>query len=406
MIDKLEILNFQAHKASTIEFSPNLTAILGTNNHGKSAILKALHKVIRNSPDGNSFIRDYSDKMELTLYNDNHIVKLIVDKSKSAEKGNAYEVDGLEFVKFGRNNIPREVRDVLPLSDVQTFGDVDIDMNFQQQLDGLFLITGAGLSSIRSKVLGKITGADVAQRAVQICGAKEKDLTGQVNRLKATIGDTALQLERYSDLVNHEILMSHIGLAIINYDTVKLLIDTHNNLLLSFAQIATNIANEENILDILSVDVSTNLAAAENIKLQISKINELVGIDTQILVNNEILSVDTGVSQAKLQDISNTHEILGLMRDMVEIDVQIKKQVEIRSIELHDTSPIDVLYNNYQLAFNLSIELNNIELQMDQVKEEIHTMRNEENNANLTYEMELEDIGICPTCDKPFKEHS
>ena len=58
MIKQINIKNFQSHKDSTLEFSEDVTAIVGLNNHGKSVVFRALQKCIRDIPNGTSFITD------------------------------------------------------------------------------------------------------------------------------------------------------------------------------------------------------------------------------------------------------------------------------------------------------------------------------------------------------------
>ena len=72
---KLNIKDFQSHKNSIVEFDRHVTAIIGLNNHGKSAILKALRKLVRNEPSGNAFVRNLPDTAKFTS------IKLFIDSN-------------------------------------------------------------------------------------------------------------------------------------------------------------------------------------------------------------------------------------------------------------------------------------------------------------------------------------
>ena len=74
MIKTLTISNFQSHRKSSVEFSDTVTAFVGLNNHGKSAIFRALKKLVRNEPEGVSFIRDGEAICEITLDSSDHQV--------------------------------------------------------------------------------------------------------------------------------------------------------------------------------------------------------------------------------------------------------------------------------------------------------------------------------------------
>ena len=63
MLTSLTIKNFQSHKDSTLQFSPNVNVILGHNDSGKSAIFRAIDFVVFNSLSGDSFVRHGEKKM-------------------------------------------------------------------------------------------------------------------------------------------------------------------------------------------------------------------------------------------------------------------------------------------------------------------------------------------------------
>jgi exonuclease SbcC len=134
-IKSLHIVDFQSHKNSIIEFSKNTTAIIGLNNFGKSAVLKALRKLVRNEPNGNSFVRNIPEQTDASS------IKLNMDNADTVERrvgvtakptDNMYKVnlssgDHFEFTKFHKTGIPEEVINTLGISLPQLFGDVEFD---------------------------------------------------------------------------------------------------------------------------------------------------------------------------------------------------------------------------------------------------------------------------------------
>lgn len=206
MIKSLQIKNFQSHKDSFLEFSPNVTAIVGHNNQGKSAVFRALVKVMRNDPKGDKFIMDTPKKevecqIVLETEKDRILRQIRGDNSSEA---NLYEINKKDkFVKFG-NEIPLEVREVLQISDPQMFGEVIIDLNFQHQLDDRFLVTGSGVSSIRGKVLGRTTGVDNAQRALQLVVTEKRKKMQEKLRLEKEKEETVVALLEYNKIEEKE----------------------------------------------------------------------------------------------------------------------------------------------------------------------------------------------------------
>ena len=99
MLKRIRIKNFQKHDKLDIEFSPNVTTIVGSSDSGKSAIVRALRWACLNKPNGNSFIRNGQKSVK---------VRVEVDDSKiTRTKGsaNTYELDGETFHSFNASTI-------------------------------------------------------------------------------------------------------------------------------------------------------------------------------------------------------------------------------------------------------------------------------------------------------------
>jgi DNA repair ATPase RecN len=58
MLDRIQITDFQCHDKLRIKFDPQITAIVGPSDTGKSAVIRALKWVATNRPRGVGFIRD------------------------------------------------------------------------------------------------------------------------------------------------------------------------------------------------------------------------------------------------------------------------------------------------------------------------------------------------------------
>lgn len=170
MIRSIHIKNFQAYADTVLELSPAVTVITGESDQGKTSILRALRKILRNVPTGDFFIRwNQSGNCEIEIDVDGVKIRRIVGKKNV----NIYEIDGLPFKNFGIS-IPEEVRLALKIADIQTFEKDKIDLNIRTQHEGLFLVGGTGVESLRGRIFGKITGSDQINRAVTFLNAKLK----------------------------------------------------------------------------------------------------------------------------------------------------------------------------------------------------------------------------------------
>lgn len=198
MLKKLHIQNFQSHRDSTIEFSPYLTIIVGQNDNGKSAIFRALMKVIRNVPDGTGFVSWWKDVTEtnITLETDAGTVLRSVNPKKGTP-GNRYVVNSIEYAGFGKN-IPPDVGPIAETANPIVFGDVSLDLNFGGQHGGLFLIDDTG--SARGKVLGKIVGVDVVGRKRQIVESERQSNEREIKRVTLQVETLEKELATYPDV--------------------------------------------------------------------------------------------------------------------------------------------------------------------------------------------------------------
>lgn len=124
MLERLIIRGFQAHKKLDLTFDPGITTIVGSNDVGKSAVLRALKWVCLNdSPDGNFINWDKSEAR----------VKLFVDGSvviRTKGKSNSYQLDDDPLKSF-RLTVPTPVAQKLNVSEI----------NFQDQHDSPFWIS-------------------------------------------------------------------------------------------------------------------------------------------------------------------------------------------------------------------------------------------------------------------------
>lgn len=116
MIDRITIRNFQRHARLTINLSPGVTTLTGTNGRGKSSVLRALRWVCLNRPNGSSYIRWGADAASVSVVIDGVKVRRFRDKSN-----NCYVV-GTERYDAVANGVPDAVAAALNVSDVNFQG--------------------------------------------------------------------------------------------------------------------------------------------------------------------------------------------------------------------------------------------------------------------------------------------
>lgn len=399
MLKSLKIENFQSHTNSEIIFSPTVTSIIGLNNHGKSAIIRALKKIIRNEPEGTSFIRHGAKETKLTLVTSlGKILRQVkVDQSNDS---NLYCINDKEkFIKFGKTGIPTEVLDILDISESQTFGELVIDINFQNQFDTLFLITGQGLSSVRGKVLSKITGIDKVQRALQLAANEEKQCNQEVKRLQNEIFSLENALQKYSNLDNLFVQKDIISKTFSNYENLSNLISTYSEIYVEVKKLTSQAKVLTGFVKLIESYNLTDNAISEKVKI-LTLMRELVNLSAQINTNFLIQSLPS----PSVTVIDEKHYVYSLLRFCITTQNSLKKLQNFIDLPLIDVDNISFSYNQLNNLIYISNSLNQLENFLNIQQTAISDFEIEENSLEQTYNETLRELEICPLCGNKFKD--
>lgn len=124
MIESIDLYNFQRFKKLTVTFSPTVTTLIGDNDAGKSAVLRALRYNSMNKPRGVAHVRHGATLCSVTMKIDGRRVRRISGKK------NVYSLDGKKFKAF-RNEVPREIANLINVTEI----------NFQRQHDPVFWLS-------------------------------------------------------------------------------------------------------------------------------------------------------------------------------------------------------------------------------------------------------------------------
>lgn len=170
MIEKVELLNFQAHRKLVIDLAP-ITSIVGPSDVGKSSIIRALYWLAFNRPAGTSYRRHNTSTMSVSVTVDGIKVKRVRGKS------NRYVVAGEKLQAFA-TGVPPQVSNALQLQST----------NFQLQHDAPFWFSET--SGQVSKELNKIASLEDMDRIMSYLSSKLRQTDAEIrvveNRLQQT----------------------------------------------------------------------------------------------------------------------------------------------------------------------------------------------------------------------------
>jgi len=160
----LHLENYQAHKDTTINLTTGLNIIIGESDIGKSSILRALRKLVRDVPAGKDHINKdaTSMKLSLTVVDDNEQEFIIIREVTPSK--NLYWLDKQEFGGFGRE-IPEEIQNILEMFLIELENSEKVDLHFFDQHDTPFMVA-RGSAGIRSKLLGRIAGLHTLDKGI------------------------------------------------------------------------------------------------------------------------------------------------------------------------------------------------------------------------------------------------
>jgi exonuclease SbcC len=185
MIQTIHLRNFQKHRKLDLDLAHGVNAIVGPSDSGKTSILRALYWLRFNRPLATEVLQSWNTDEPIKVW-------VVLDdgtkvgRIKSA-KENLYFINDTEFKSFGANP-PDEILDALGVGEI----------NFHQQMDGLFLLSDTpGEVARKLNEYAELDDIDTVSKRI---GQKVRHLEGVVSNAEATIERLETQVEAYSYL--------------------------------------------------------------------------------------------------------------------------------------------------------------------------------------------------------------
>lgn len=174
MIKSVHILNFLSHKDTYLEFDPGVNVFVGSSDHGKSAVIKALKWLIQNRPLGEDFRNWDGGDVEVTMT----LEKGVTITRKKTNSENYYKINDGKPLMAGVE-VPEEIQKLLNMTDV----------NLHQQLDLPFLLTES--SGSVAKHFNKVARIDKISKT-------EKAIRSEISRVDSSIEKHKSDIEKFT----------------------------------------------------------------------------------------------------------------------------------------------------------------------------------------------------------------
>jgi len=259
MIDALILRNFQSHKKTELVFHPNINAIIGTSNSGKTAILRGLYWVIYNRPSGLSFISHWNrDKKgnavketSASIMQDGFAVQRIRNSEMNGYTIAKEETETVNTLEAIGMDVPEEVTKCLNLGEV----------NIQKQMDAPFLLSESAGEVAR--FFNKEIRLDLIDKILGTAESKRRQFNSDIKQLDVTIAATEKELLQYEMLETANTLCEKLKTIDEGIEANQIKMDVIDNL---HAQYIDEIETAKKYKNIKFEEIQKTLDALDEIK--------------------------------------------------------------------------------------------------------------------------------------------
>jgi len=194
-IAKITLKNLQPFKALTIDFTEDITTLVGDNNTGKSTVIRALYWLFTNSPSGDWMCKEVNGKLKTAS------VRMVDTEGNAVKrirgpKINRYILNGDKFDKFGRD-VPEPIKEYFGKLGIQC-GNVELRPFISMDEEQPFLIFESG--PVRGSVLNYLTGIDVADKIKKSFSKEAGALKKEQKVKKQNIKELKTKLKKFKNL--------------------------------------------------------------------------------------------------------------------------------------------------------------------------------------------------------------
>ncbi len=330
-IEWIELVNFEAHKKTRIDFNKKgLNAITGASDSGKSAIIRGLRFAFYNEPKGADFIRHGATRATVRVgMSTGHIIERGRTKSSSGEyiitdpKGNQETFKG-----FG-NAIPAQVQNAHQMPKVELAVGNERPLNFAYQLDGHFLLSDSPAQ--RASAIGRLTGVHLVDAAIKEKTKEMRAITIETNAAEQMVEELTETLTKYEWIDDKEKYLRSI-----------------EGLILGAEKDEEEIAQLEALAE-ERADIRANINEYKAVVAELSYIDDVeklivnaTQLDREITDAKELLELAEGFEEAiaRYQSKSNLYDLVAIEKGLessstidAEIDVLMGLHAELESSE-------------------------------------------------------------------------
>jgi len=195
MIDSIEIINFQSHRYTALEFLPGVNVIKGTSHQGKSSVMRAIRWALFNKPRGDNFKSHFAkdnDSVSVGVgFTDDHWMLRLRGKENNYLAGKEDNYLGDEFsieMAAIRSDVPDEIQKITQISDI----------NYQPQGEAYFLLNKTAGQA--GKQLNELVGLQIIDESRTKINSMIRDTKSHIELVKMEMDQATQQLKDFKHL--------------------------------------------------------------------------------------------------------------------------------------------------------------------------------------------------------------
>jgi exonuclease SbcC len=364
-LTSLTLENFQSHEKSVFNFDKGLNVIVGLSNSGKSSLSRALQFILMGSPWDKSWVR-FGSKYCKIILETNTGVTVVREKG---EGKNRYILtlpnqESQTFDSFGVG-VPEAIQQALNIHEVQINNTESLNLNVALQHDSLFLLSS--VPSVRARILGKLSGADVLDSAIQSINRDKRQTTAEKQSKELELVELQAQVDKLAPI---EVFSDQIS----------------------------NIEQELSSLDLAGQRVECIRSLFERVK----ELKQVWMAETEketLLVN-----VDLSFIGQLAQRVDKISKIRAFYSRIVHLNYTFEKQNKLQALlDPVDLSVISVLAekaSNLKRVKDLLVRISRNQIELSGKTRELEQVKQKYNEAKEQYSEMLKKAGVCPICNR------
>lgn len=389
---KVKIRNFQSIKDTEFEIN-GFTVIVGRNNTGKSAVVRAVDAALSNRA-GTEFIRNGEKQCEVGIEREGLDIKWKKGSSSS------YLVNGESFTKLNRA-VPKTIQDAgfrkLEIDDLK------LNPLLAPQFFELFLLDESG--STVTNALSSIYNLDTISIADDLCQKQLRSVKNLLGTREEDLSAVDHDIEKYKDIDSLKQKMERVAQIQKQVDAIQKQIAEIDTITQQFTQFTAAVEHLKKVNDVVIPDARK---AAQNFKDYVwvtSKAQEHTALSNSVKTLSNISQVnvpDTGTAVGFIENMKEISNLSDSLKQFARAVKSLKTGIDkIQAPVANMATLADAatpLIDEVVRVRELEGDFRQTAINAKALREDLRKTEQEITEA----EQEKAKIDVCPLCRRPL----